>query len=233
MTLRFAPALAAVSLGMLALAASAQYKVIGPDGKVTYTDQPPAEGTAKVQTLRVGGGGEPSGNGINAALLPPGLRIPATRYPVTLYTAGGCGPCDSGRALLTQRGIPFVEKRAETGDDLAALAKLTGGSRALPLLVVGSQQVRSLSTSEWQATLDAAGYPSTSLLPPSFKRPAPTSISAVDSTKGQDGKATLGSRSAPRSAGVPAPAPAPVEAETTASPPLQTPTDPGNPGIRF
>jgi glutaredoxin len=191
--------------------ASAQYKVIGADGKVTYTDQPPVESNSKVQTLRLSGAGGEGSEGINAALLPPGLRLPATRYPVTLYTASGCGPCDSGRALLTRRGIPFVEKRAERGEDLQALAKLTGGSRSLPLLVVGTQQVKTLSTAEWQATLDAAGYPQESLLPSNFRPPAPSPI--VAPTPPSDAKSARGA--VPSQANEPLAPPPPAEAASS------------------
>jgi hypothetical protein len=60
-----------------------------------------------------------------------GLRQPASRYPVTLYAAKNCPPCDVGRDLLVQRGIPFAEKRVDTHADLEAYVKFSGG-RTLP-----------------------------------------------------------------------------------------------------
>ncbi len=194
---------------LLATSAHALYKVVGPDGKVTYTDQPPAAEPANRLAAPA------AGNAPSSASLPPGLRLPASRYPVTLYAARNCPPCDAGRNLLVQRGIPFSEKRVESAADIAALAQMTGGRRQLPLLTVGSQQVRSLSTAEWQATLDAAGYPATSQLPASYRRPDVTPL-------------TSGASDAPAN---PPAAPAPVEpVETAPTPPTR---QPGQPDIRF
>jgi glutaredoxin len=50
---------------------------------------------------------------------------------VTLYAAKNCPPCDVGRDLLVQRGIPFAEKRVDTQPDLEAYVKFSGG-RTLP-----------------------------------------------------------------------------------------------------
>lgn len=155
---------------LLALAgpAHAVYKVIGPDGKVTYTDTPPPPGSsAKVQPMAVGGGSTPS-----LAGLPADLQRVVGRYPVTLYTSSGCRPCDNGRKLLQQRGVPFAEKQlSPNAADSAALQELTGGGE-LPVLTIGQQQLRGLQPAEWHSYLDAAGYPKESRLPASYRAPA-------------------------------------------------------------
>jgi glutaredoxin len=133
----------------------ALYKVVGPDGKVTYTDRPPADKPA--QALRTNGSVSSSAN------LPFELRQIAGKYPVTLYTSKDCAPCDSGRQSLRQRGIPFAEKSVETDADLQALQRLEN-TQQLPVLRVGNQQVKGYSESEWQSYLDAAGYPKQSSL---------------------------------------------------------------------
>ena len=139
----------------------AQYKVVGPDGKVTYTDRPVAPPTGgQVQTLRAG---SPPAAAANTAL-PLELRNVAARFPVTLYTGPDCSPCDTGRQLLQRRGIPFTEKLVSTDDDAAALQRITGG-RSLPSLMVGTQALRGFLDSDWQGTLDLAGYPKESKLP--------------------------------------------------------------------
>jgi glutaredoxin len=158
-------------LALAALPAHAVYKVIGPDGKVTYTDTPPPAGSdAKVKSVAVGGAsGAPS-----LAGLPVELRQAATQYPVTLYTGKDCPPCDSGRQLLRQRGIPFAEKTlAATSVDQAALQRLAGTTN-LPVLTIGQQQLKGLAASDWNSYLDAAGYPRESKLPASYRQPAPT-----------------------------------------------------------
>jgi len=187
----------------LAPLAQAQYKVVGPDGKVTYTDQPPADPKAKVQAIATPGAGA-----VPTASLPVGLRGPASRYPVVLYAARGCQPCDAGRGLLVQRGIPFSEKRVETPADIEALQRMSG-SRALPLLTIGTQQVRSLSTAEWNGYLDAAGYPQESQLPANYQRPASTPLTTPPA----------------------AAAPAPVSSPDAAPPPAPAPAT--GPNIRF
>lgn len=168
------PVVGALFLACAALPAHAIYKIVGPDGQVTYSDTPPPEGSqAKVRTVAAGSGpaGAPS-----LANLPTELRRAATQYPVTLYAAAGCKPCDAGRQLLRQRGIPFAEKQVgNTNNDVAAMQKLSGGT-TLPVLVIGKQQLNGLTTADWQSYLDAAGYPRESMLPASYRPPAPTPL---------------------------------------------------------
>jgi hypothetical protein len=73
---------APVALLMLTAASPchAQYKVVGPDGKVTYTDRAPASSNGKITSLTARGG-----TAVGDAALPLELRQAAARYPVTLY----------------------------------------------------------------------------------------------------------------------------------------------------
>lgn len=169
-------------------AAQAQYKVVGPDGSVTYTDRPPAG--AKVTAISGRGGATPLAADSD---LPFDLRQVAGRYPVTLYTAPECPPCDSGRQLLQQRGIPYTERSVTTDDDAAALERAVGG-RTLPSLSIGSQGLRGFGATDWSAYLDAAGYPRTSRLPRGWQPPAVTPLTVRAGTP------------APRAAAAPAPA---------------------------
>jgi glutaredoxin len=101
------------------------------------------------------------------------LRQVTSKYPVTLYSAPECGPCATGRSLLTGRGIPFAERTVTTNDDIAALQRLAGES-SLPFLTIGGQRIKGYSDQEWTQYLDAAGYPKTSMLPAGYK-PTPAS----------------------------------------------------------
>ena len=160
---------AAALLLAAALPASALYKVVGPDGKVTYTDRPPsATGTATPS--RVTPMATAAVPPAAAAALPTELRQVAARYPVTLYVLPNCAPCDSARALLRQRGIPYAEKIVATEDDVEALQRLVG-TRDAPTLTIGSQPLRGLSADTWNAYLDSAGYPRESKLPAGFQFP--------------------------------------------------------------
>ena len=160
---------------VLAVPASAQYKVIAADGSVTYTDRTPVDSSAKVQAMRRDGSlaattpatapaaGTPASTAPVA--LPFELRAVVARFPVVLYTTNqDCSPCLQARNLLTQRGVPYSERSISSDDDIGALQRLTGG-RSVPALTVGAQALRGLQEQDWQSTLDLAGYPKESRLP--------------------------------------------------------------------
>lgn len=145
---------------VLAGSAAAQYKVVGPDGRVTYTDRP----MPGVVTKPVGS----TATAVPAAELPYALRQVAARYPATLYTAPNCTPCDSARTLLRQRGIPSSEVTIVRAEDIAELQRREG-SVQLPILRLGAQRLQGFEATDWHATLDAAGYPSSSQLPRTWR----------------------------------------------------------------
>ena len=162
------PALVAATLLLAVSASQAQYKVVGPDGKITYTDRAPPAVDGKVSGIGAKG---PAPGGDSE--LPFELRQVASKYPVTLYTvSGACDPCASARQLLKQRGIPFAERQVVTSEDSDALEKLSG-AREAPTLTIGSQTLRGLAPDVWVSYLDAAGYPRDSRLPSTYQyRPA-------------------------------------------------------------
>ncbi len=163
------------SLLMMAGQVPAQtvYRVVGPDGKITFSDTPPI---ISDKSTTVGTGGK--FGTADGASLPFELRQVAAKYPVTLYTASNCGPCGSGRALLSSRGIPFAEKTITTAEDSEALQRISG-ERSLPFLTIGGKQIKGYADSEWTQFLDAAGYPKTSVLPTSYRNPAAMPLIAV------------------------------------------------------
>lgn len=171
--------LCAAVLLLAATPAQAQYKVVGPDGKVSYTDRPPI-GT-KAQPVSSGS----AGGGVSTNNLPYELKQVVSRFPVTLYTSSDCGPCDNGRALLKQRGVPFAERTVSTSDDLAAL-KRAEGVDSLPVLRIGGQQLKGFSSDEWSNYLTTAGYPTQSKLPANYAAPAPTALAPKPSSTATD-----------------------------------------------
>ncbi len=166
---RLVSLIACHSLLLLAGVAQAQYKVVGPDGKITYTDRPPTGAKTQPVSTGTGGGGVATGN------LPYELRQVVSRFPVTLYTSADCSPCDNGRALLKQRGVPFVERTVSSTEDADALKRLEGMSN-VPVLRIGGQQLKGFSADEWNGYLSTAGYPEQSKLPASYSNPAPTPL---------------------------------------------------------
>ncbi|HAL38963.1 MAG TPA: NrdH-redoxin [Polaromonas sp.] len=150
------------------------YRIVGPDGKVTFSDQPPPPAS----NAKVSAANGSSAGGAASAGLPFELRQVATKYPVTLYTGNNCAPCGAGRSLLISRGVPFTEKTVATNEDTQALQRMSGDS-SLPFMTIGSQQLKGFSDAEWTQFLDAAGYPASSALPASYRRPAPASLVTV------------------------------------------------------
>ena len=150
------------------------YRIVGPDGKVTFSDKPPADEKSKVSAASA------NANAANTAggTLPFELRQIASKYPVVLYTGANCPPCDSGRSLLSSRGIPFGERTITTKEDQDQLRRIAGDT-SLPYLAIGGQRIRGFSDLEWNQYLDAAGYPKTSQLPASYKRPDPAPLVAL------------------------------------------------------
>ena len=158
----------AAALLLAVPALHAQFKVIGADGKVTYTDREPSGADGRVRAL---GARAPSESADPD--LPYELRQARTKYPVTLYTTNGaCEPCVQGRQFLKQRGVPFSERQAISNEDIDALEKISGGREA-PTLTIGTQVLRGFAGDSWGSYLDAAGYPRESRLPSTYQyRPA-------------------------------------------------------------
>ncbi len=186
------------------------YRIVSPDGSVTFSDKPPIEPDSGVQATSAA----PASGGASNSALPFELRQVASRYPLVLYSGPECGPCGAGRSMLTGRGIPFAEKTVATNEDIGALGRLVG-TPTLPVLTIGEQQLKGYSEVEWTKFLDAAGYPKTSLLPPGYSGPPVTPLVAAQQ---------------PQTAAKPKPAP---QAPVVASPPTETPAADNPTGIRF
>ncbi len=171
-------ALPIAAAALVALPAHAQYKVIGQDGRVTYTDREPNVSEGKVISL-----GTHASTEASEPDLPFELRQAVGKYPVTLYTtSGACEPCGAARQLLKQRGIPYNERQVVTAEDSEALERLSG-AREAPTLTIGSQTLRGLSSEVWNSYLDAAGYPRASKLPANYQyRPATPIVDQRETT---------------------------------------------------
>ena len=193
----------------------ALFKVVGPDGSVTYTDRAPQAASARVTSLGRGGT-EPAPAPTPQNALPMELRQVASRFPVVLYTAPDCTPCGAAREWLQQRGLPYAERVADSEEGALALERAVGG-RSVPAATIGSQVLRGFSAPDWSAYADAAGYPKESRLPRGWAPPPAEPLVARVPAK------VASPRPAPVNVRPPEPA-APVEAAPTAA-------NPG--GLRF
>ncbi|RZI83945.1 MAG: glutaredoxin family protein [Rubrivivax sp.] len=151
----------------------ALYKVVGPDGRVTYTDRPPVDRPAvAIKT---------NGSTVATDGLPFELQRVVGRYPVTLYTSSKCAPCDAARQMLQGRGVPYVEKTVETADDIKALQQQENAQQ-LPVGKIGSKQLIGFAQADWVSYLDAAGYPAKSVLPSNYRQPLATPLAPAPTT---------------------------------------------------
>lgn len=167
-----AAVLAMGALSSMGAQAQQVYRIVGPDGKVTFSDRAPDNQAQPQAPANSGARNAAAGN------LPYELAQVAGRYPVTLYTGKDCTPCDSARNLLSNRGVPFTERTINSNEDIGALKRLSGDT-SLPLVTIGGQQLAGFSDSEWTQYLDAAGYPKQSQLPATYRRPAASPLVGV------------------------------------------------------
>ena len=205
------PATFLFSVGLLLTAewAAAQpvYRSIDSRGNVSFSDQPPpTSGCAAEQvTTPIAGALGPasassSANASSAAAsLPYELRRIADRYPVTLYTGTDCAPCIAGRSLLVTRGIPFSERTVMTREDSETLLDLTG-QKSLPVLHIGTQLLKGFSDAEWSRYLDAAGYPTVTMLPAHYRNPPTSPLVALQAAPVPGSKNDLPRSPTPQSA---------------------------------
>ena len=157
-------------LCLTASATFAQYKYVGPDGRVVYSDQPPPPAAKVVQKPPVAG--NVASTTATSSSLPFALQQPVRNFPVTIYTTGDCDACNLGRALLSKRGIPFSEKTVKTQEDMKAFKDATAASQ-VPVLLIGSGKQLGFDEGAWNTALTAAGYPPNNVLPAGYKDAPP------------------------------------------------------------
>lgn len=151
------------------------YRWVDSKGNVEWRDTPPpSSAPAKnVEQRKVGD------NVIGTSEAPYALQQAAKNHPVTLWGSADCGKiCDGARAHLARRGIPYIEKTPAS--DAAGFKKVSPANE-LPMLQVGAITLRGYLESDWDSTLDSAGYPRTTLaLKP---KPAPPKPAAAPDAK--------------------------------------------------
>ena len=165
-----ATALASALLVFAANPATAQkvYRIVGPDGRVTFSDRAPSSDTPSQASA---GTTSSESGGSSLAGLPLEVKQASSKYPLTLYTAKDCSSCDAARSYLQGRGVPYTEKTITSNDEIAALKKLSGAD-SVPFATLGGQHLKGFNSNDWSAYLDAAGYPAKSQLPASYRQAA-------------------------------------------------------------
>jgi glutaredoxin len=157
--MRAKPIVLATCIALAAFGAQAQtvYKWTDKDGKVHFGDTPPADRDSTPQRIQ---GGGPS----TEEQVPYATQMAAKSNPVVIYTSNDCGDlCSKGRALLTQRGVPFTERNAEKSPEDAQALKELIGSFQVPVMTVGTRTLKGFAEATWTSALDDAGYAKTRL----------------------------------------------------------------------
>lgn len=149
--------LLALGLLLVPVGASAQtlYKSVSPDGKVVYSDKPPAEGRLD-KTMKF--------DKLPASTLPAdtlasleALRKSQAAAPppqgVVLYMAKRCGYCTRAKAYLAAKAIVYQEIDIDTPSGKAAFAQ--AGGRGVPLLLARGETLRGFSADAYDAVFTA------------------------------------------------------------------------------
>ncbi len=194
----------AVLLAAGAALAQPVYRIVGPNGKVTFSDQPPAAnaqaGSAAPAAALPGAPGRGRSCRTNC-----GRWRSATRSRSTPAT--DCGPCGAGRSLLVTAGSPSPNGPSSSNEDIEALQRLSGQA-SLPLLYHRRRSSsRASRMPNGRSTSTRPAIPRASQLPPSYRNPPAQPLVAVQA-------APAAQREAPApSAAPPVPPPQPADAE--------------------
>jgi len=133
------------------------YRSVAPDGRVTYSDQPPT--TGKVQKVysfeNLPASPVPEAVQRHLQSLQKGMKQRLTKPPqaassTQLYSASWCGYCRKAKAYLGQKGIAYQEIDIDTADGKEAFA-WAGGGGGIPLLLRNGQRVQGFSTAAYDA----------------------------------------------------------------------------------
>jgi glutaredoxin len=154
--------------GAAGAAAQQMYRWTDDKGRVHVTSTPPPAGTKGVQ--KVGAAPASPAPAPEAAGEPYALQQARRSFPVTLYSAPGCEPCDEARKLLNARGIPFREVSVVDEPQIEELKK-AAESDSVPVLLVGRTVQKGYEQGAYHALLDSAGYPKAGVLPPRNQEP--------------------------------------------------------------
>ncbi len=138
--------------GLSTVQAGSLYKWVDSQGRVSYHDQPPPEGSGyRVEEKNISSG--------KKAAVDDTLEKVIEKYPVILYSVPVCGSCDLARIYLQKRKVPFSEQNLENNGELQQTLKKKIGSLSAPTIMVGEKVMKGYVESILEGELDSAGYP--------------------------------------------------------------------------
>jgi len=134
-------------LALAAPAAQAEiYKVVGADGKVSYTDKEPQPNSGKTEKLKIQTySGTPTVSTYNGAV-----------KRVTILSAQWCGVCTRAKAYMKDRKIAFEEWDIDQSE--YARTKMNElGAKGVPVILVGKQKMVGFSAETLEEMIKNAG----------------------------------------------------------------------------
>ncbi len=135
-----------------AVQAGTLYKWVDSQGRVSYHDQPPPEGSDyRVEEKNLGSG--------KKSVVDSTLEKIVEKYPVILYSVPECGSCDLARIYLQKRKVPFTEQNLENNGELQQTLKKKIGALSAPTIMIGEKVMKGYVESILEGELDTAGYP--------------------------------------------------------------------------
>ena len=143
---------ALTTLTALSAQAGQLYQWKDAQGRVFYSDQQPPPSVKNASQKNFKGSFIEGGESY-------AMKRAREKSPVILYITACGATCDQAKQLLDQRSIPYANKNPWASDeDRAALKKLTGKTH-VPVLIIGSAKLEGYDATQWNASLDLAGYP--------------------------------------------------------------------------
>src|ERR1035437_6202576 len=116
--------------------ADTMYKSRRPDGRIVYSDRPPAEGkiekTITFENLPSSTLPKETSSYVEQLKkLRASAPVVASRESIVLYSATWCGYCAKAKAYLASKGISYQEIDIDTDGGKAAFAQ-AGGGKGIP-----------------------------------------------------------------------------------------------------
>lgn len=139
------------------------YKSVGPDGRISYSDTPPAG--AKVQKTMsyspLSASPVPESvrrdrQELEASLQRRSLETATGSEGIRLFTATWCGYCTKAKAYLGQRGIAYQEYDIDTPAGKQAFAQ-AGTGAGIPLLLWKEKRQQGFSKAGYDALFENLG----------------------------------------------------------------------------
>jgi glutaredoxin len=146
----------ALLLMLAASMAQAQqiYRWVDANGRVQYSEKPPAgaqSSTVQQRVSSVGGNAGAAAKGGSAA------QPAAAKAAVKMYATDWCGYCRQARQFFARNGIAYTELDIEKSQ--AAMAEYKGlGGRGVPVILVGSQRMNGYGEERLVQMLKAGGH---------------------------------------------------------------------------